>query len=264
MTHAARPQLPRRLGILIVALSTNIPTEHNLADLDPVLLHVHRHALGLLGPDDARRQAGHESMALPRHLSVLLLRGQGLPRRHVVALGNWAVRFRQAVHVHRVQVQRGHGLEQVGGRRGCRDGDADGLRQRLGLRRRAQQRVDRRRRVEVRDALLLQQPPDGRVVDLAQAVVRPAHRRDGPGERPSRRVEHGQRPQVLAPPGVVVQPAFDDVGERGEVRPAMRALDALGPRRRATGVGEREHVFLVLGLRREPRPAVVAGCLVVA
>ena len=73
-----------------------------------------------------------------------------------------------------------HLLEEVRCRRTRRYRDPNRLGQPLGLRRGAEERVDRRRCVEVRYPLFLQEAPYQGVVDLSEAVVRPADGCHGP------------------------------------------------------------------------------------
>lgn len=111
----------------------------------------------------------------------------------------------------------------------------------------------------MRDAFLPQQPPDQGVVDLPETVVGSPDGGNGPGEGPAHGVEHGQRPEVVgAARVVVVEPGLDDVSQRGQVGAAVRVFDALGARRRAGCVGEREEGGFVGSGVREPGPAVGA------
>ncbi len=187
--HAAGEQLGRGLRVPVVALAADVAREDDLANLLAVAGHVDQHALGLLGLDDARGQAGQETVALARHVGVLFVLGQAVPRRQRVAARDGAVGLGQAVNVHGEQVEVGHGLEEVGRGRAGRDGHADGVREHRGVLVGAEEGVDGGRRVEVRDALFLEEFPDERVVDLAQADVRAADGADGPGERPADGVE---------------------------------------------------------------------------
>lgn len=102
---AAGEELPRGLGVPVVALGADVAVEDDLADLLAVARDVDEDApLRRLGLDDADGQARQEAVALPRHLPVPLRRGEGLPRRHVVALRYRAVSLRQAVDVDGVEV----------------------------------------------------------------------------------------------------------------------------------------------------------------
>ena len=86
--------------------------------------------------------------------------------------------------------------------------------------------------------------------------MRPTDRRHGERERPAQRVEHGQRPEVVAPADVVVEAGFDDVGERGEIATSVREFDALWPRRRSRGIRESYHGFFVGRLDRQIGPSL--------
>lgn len=94
-----------------------------------------------------------------------------------------------SIYVYRVEVQLGHLLKEVAARGTRSHSHSDGLRQPLSLLCRHQEGIHRRRGVEVRDALLLEELPYQRVVDLSQADVEAANRYDGPRERPSDGVE---------------------------------------------------------------------------
>ena len=119
-----------------------------------------------------------------------------------------------------------------------------------GLRRSQDRRDDRRRAVEVRDAVLGDQPPDHVPAHLAQADVGAADRGDGPRRAPPVAVEHRQRPQVDAVERVA---GVHHLAERVQVRPAVRVLHALGPARRAGRVVDRDAARLVLDLPRQRR-----------
>ena len=81
-----------------------------------------------------------------------------------------------------------------------------------------------------------------RGLELRQAQMHAAHRRDRPREAPAVAVEHRQRPQV---DGVAVEPHVQRHRQRLQVRAAMVVHDALGPRGRAARVVEREQRTLV-------------------
>lgn len=84
-----------------------------------------------------------------------------------------------------MQVQVGHLLEEVRGRRtGCYR-DMHGLSELLGFIRVAEQGVHRGCGVKMADVLVFQQLPDQRVVDLPQTVVGSTDRRHSPRERPA-------------------------------------------------------------------------------
>lgn len=165
--HTASKELARGLRILIVAFGADVALEDDLAQLLTVALHIDNSPLGDIGLDDANRKTGDEPVALPRHLLILLLGRERLPSGHVVALGDGPVRLRHAIHVDGMQVQARHLFEEMGcGRTGCHR-HPDRVGEPLRLLRRAQQGVDRRGGIEMRDVLVLEQMPDERVVDLA-------------------------------------------------------------------------------------------------
>ena len=112
-----------------------------------------------------------------------------------------------------------------------------------------------RRAAHVRDALRLEQLPDARRIGRAQAHVRAADGRDGPGEAPAVAVEHRERPQVDGPSGEAV---VEDVAEGVEVGAAVRAHDALRPAGGARGVVDRDQRVLVVR-RAARRSARVTG-----
>lgn len=82
-----------------------------------------------------------------------------------------------------------HLLKQVGTGRAGGYGNLNRPGQLLGLAARDQERIDRRRRVEVRDALFFQELPYQRVVNLPQADVDATDGDNGPGKSPSDGVE---------------------------------------------------------------------------
>jgi len=84
-----------------------------------------------------------------------------------------------------VEVQACHCLEEVSGGWGGGDGDADGVRKTGGVGIGAEEGVYRGRGVEVSDGFVLQETPDGRVIDLAKAVVGATDGGYGPGKRPA-------------------------------------------------------------------------------
>lgn len=192
----ALEQLARGLGVLEVPLGADVAEEDDLPDLLAVLGHVPQRAGWLLSLpllprrlDDPDGQADDEPVALARHAVVPLPRGQGVPRREEVPLGDGPVGLGHAVDVHGAQVQAGHLLEQVARGRGGGDGDVAGLVERGGGRVGAEEGVDRRGGVEVGDALGPEEAPDQGVVDLAEADVRAADGGHGPGEGPPHGVE---------------------------------------------------------------------------
>jgi hypothetical protein len=95
--------------------------------------------------------------------------------------------------VHWVEVQLRHLLEEVaaGWAGGYRH--TDRMREPLSLLGRDEKRVDRRRGVEMCDALLLEEPPDQGVVDLSEADVQAADGDNGPWECPTDSMEPGER-----------------------------------------------------------------------
>ena len=165
--YVARKQPPCGVGILVIPPRADISQAHDLPDLLAIPLYVLDHALGYVGPDHADGQAGNEAVALTRHLPVPLRVRQCVPFRQGVALGDGSVRLGEPVHVHRMQIQRRHPLEQMRRGRAGGDSDADGAWQPLRRLGGAQQGVDRRRGAVVRDSLVLKQPPDLGVVDAA-------------------------------------------------------------------------------------------------
>ena len=103
--------------------------------------------------------------------------------------------------------------------------------------------------VVVRHALAVDQLPHAAGVDRALGDVARGHRGDGPGEAPAVAVEHRQRPEVGA---LGREPGHDDLGERVQVRAAVRVDDALGRPRRARRVVDRDRLLLVLEPARGP------------
>src|SRR5829696_8189174 len=98
--------------------------------------------------------------------------------------------------------------------------------------------LDRRGRAVVRDALVLEEFPDARRLDLPETYVRPRDGRHGPRKRPSVAVEHGEGPQV---PCLVAHPDLDSVAQCAQIRPPVRVHHALrtprGTRRVVDGDG---------------------------
>ena len=140
------------------------------------------------------------------------------------------------------------------GRRAAhRDGDRVGERVRRGMMGDAD--LHGRRAAHVRHVLRLEQLPDARRIGRAQAHVRAADGRDGPGEAPAVAVEHRERPQVDRP---VAEAIVEDVAQGVEVGAPVRAHDALRPAGGARGVVDRdERVLVVRGAGLHP--ARVAG-----
>lgn len=156
----SRKQLARRLRVLVVLLAADVAREHNLANLLAVLGHVDNYALGQVRLDDADRQAHDEAVALARHLGVLFVLGQRVPRGQDVAARDGPVGLGQAVDVHGEEVEIRHLLEEVGSRRAGGDGDTYRVGERLGLLGGAEEGVDCWCGVEVRDAFFLEELPD--------------------------------------------------------------------------------------------------------
>lgn len=187
--HPAGEELAGGLGVFVVALAADVAREDNLAHLLAVLGHVDQHALGLVGFDDAHGERRQETMSLPCHVGELLVLGQAVPLRKHIAPRDGTVSLGQPVDVHRDQVEIGHLLEKVGCRRAGGHRHPDRVGEDLGVLVGAEERVDGRGGVEVRDPFFLQQPPDQGVVDFAQADVRPADGAHRPGKCPSHSVE---------------------------------------------------------------------------
>src|SRR6476661_1684559 len=109
--------------------------------------------------------------------------------------------------------------------------------------------------VRVRDALLVDQPPDGWRIALGQANVHPARSGHGPREAPAVAVEHRQGPEVdRAWP----KAGMHDCRERVQRRAAMGVHHAFRPPCRAARVVDADRVVFafeaVIGL-------TLAGCL---
>ncbi|KAK5632043.1 hypothetical protein RRF57_007757 [Xylaria bambusicola] len=103
--RAAREELLRGLGVLVVALGADVAVEDDLADLLAVGRDVDEDApFRWLGLDDADGQARDEAVALPRHLRVALCRREGIPCGHVVPLSDRSVCLGHPVDVDRAQV----------------------------------------------------------------------------------------------------------------------------------------------------------------
>ena len=130
--RTAEEQLPRGLGVLVVLLRAEVAVEDDLADLLAVSLHFDQVPGWLVwvvffGSDDSHWQGCHGTVALAGHTTVLFLHFQVVPERFEVTFRDWPVRFCQAIHVHRVQIEVLHGFEQVSGRRARCNCDADRL-----------------------------------------------------------------------------------------------------------------------------------------
>lgn len=183
--HPPSKELLRGLCVLVVPLSADVTNKHNLANFLGVALDIDHGPVGHVRLDNARRQTRQEAVALSCHLLVLLMQWEGIPRWHVVALGDGAVCLSQAIHMHRVQVQVGHLFEEMSRGRAGGHCNLHGLSKLLSFVGIAQQCVHGRRSVEMRDVLLFQELPDHRVVDLPQAVVGSTNRCHSPGECPT-------------------------------------------------------------------------------
>jgi hypothetical protein len=151
-----------------------------------------------VGLDHPRREGDDQAVALSGHFGVFVFGLEVVPFGQLVAFGDGAVCFRQAVHVDGTEVVHLHLLEEVRGGGAGGHGHANGVLELLGVGVGQEQRVDRGRRVVVTDLLLFQKLPDIRIVDLSKAVMRAAGCRHGPGKRPSHGVEHGQSPEIVA------------------------------------------------------------------
>ena len=106
-------------------------------------------------------------MSLPCHIGIFIMLGELVPLGEHVPPRDGAVRFRHAVHMDREQVEVGHLLKEVRGRWAGSYGHPDRAGEDLGVSVGAEQGVDGRGGVEVRDAFFLEKFPDQGIVDLA-------------------------------------------------------------------------------------------------
>ena len=148
-------------------------------------------------------------------------------------------------------------------RTGRRGGRHDGQRALEGVSvlRVDQQRQHGRRAVEVGDALLVDQAPDGVVAHRPQAHLHPAAGDDRPRVAPAVAVEHRQRPEVHR---VLPVAGGQVLAQAVEVGAAVRVHHALGRPGGARGVVDRDRRVLVLdgprqGLVRAAREEVGVG-----
>src|SRR5437764_14051435 len=110
-------------------------------------------------------------MTLPRHPRILLLHWNLFPSWYMVTLGYSTIGLGHAVNVHWLKVKLHHLLKQVRCWRACCNCDPNWIDQSLRTLIIAQQSVDCGSCIIVSDAFFLQQPPDLRVIDLAETVV---------------------------------------------------------------------------------------------
>ena len=132
--------------------------------------------------------------------------------------------------------------------------------ERLGLVGADDRRQDGRRGAQVGDALLGQRVPDRLGLDLRQADVLGAHRRDRPRIGPAVAVEHRERPQVAR---ARRQARLGDHAQRVQVGAAVVGHHALRAAGRARGVVDRDQRALVLGALEVDRVGVGEQLLVV-
>lgn len=182
---APREELSRGLGVFVVASGADVANKSDLSYLFAIPLDVNNGSFWDIRLDDSNGQTSHETMSLSCHLLVFLFRGQLIPLRHVVPLGNRSICLRHSVHMHWVQVQVGHLLKEMWGGWAGRHSDLDRPRKSLGLVGSTQQGVHRWSRVEMGDVLLLQQSPNLRIVDLSQAVMGATDGGHCPGKCPA-------------------------------------------------------------------------------
>ena len=133
MQHTPRKELPRGLIILVVPPSTDVTNKDNLSDFFTAALNIDNSPFRNVSLDNPHRQTRHKAMSLSRHLLVLLMERETIPRGHAVSFGDRAVGFGHAVYMHRMQVQIRHLLEEMGRRWTCCHCDLDRLGEFLGL-----------------------------------------------------------------------------------------------------------------------------------
>jgi hypothetical protein len=249
----------RPVEVLVVPAHHGVASEHHLAHGLPVVRHA-LHRVRVLDVDALHRDVVEP---LPRLQPRALLRRQRVPLRHPRADGRRAVRLREAVDLVHHEAELLHREQDARRRRRPARHDAHGPRQRLAVRgRRVGDHVEHRRSAaHVRDPVARDAVEDDLGREVAEADVGAALHRDAPREVPAVAVEHGHGPQVGGHGGDVVR---EDGGDGVEVRAAVVVDHALGPRRRAGRVVERDRVQLV---RRppdvEPRGGVPDEILVV-
>ncbi|BAS76688.1 Os02g0119250, partial [Oryza sativa Japonica Group] len=244
-------RLRRRRAVLVVAAHHRVPPQHHL----PHRLPVARHAPHRGGVLDVHLQAVVVH-PLPRLDPRPLLRRQRVPLRPPRAHRRRAVRLRQPVRVDHQEPLLLHPVQHLRRRRRAAGHHRHPPRHRpLLLRRGVHDHAQHRgRAAHVGDAVARHGVEDGGRGDPADAHVGAALRRDAPRHAPPVAVEHGHRPQVHRRGRHVVE---EHGGEAVQVRAAVAVDHALGPRRRARRVVERDRLVLVGGpphreLRRRP------------
>ncbi|BAS82162.1 Os03g0133825 [Oryza sativa Japonica Group] len=230
----------RRADVLVVPAHHRVPPEHHLAHRLPVVRHV-LHRGRVLDGDVLHRDVMEP---LPRLQPRALLRRQRVPLRHPRADGGGAVRLGEAVDVVQHEAELLHGEQDAGRRRRAARHDAHGPRQSPPVRgRRVGDHVEHRRRAaHVRHPVPRDAVEDDLRREVAEADVGAALHGDAPRQVPAVAVEHGHSPQVRRHGGDVVR---EDRRDGVEVGAAVVVHHALGPRRRAGGVVERDRVHLV-------------------
>lgn len=133
MQHTPREELPRGLIVLVVPPSTDITNKNNLPNFLTAALDIDHRPLRNISLDNPHRQTRHKAMSLPRHLLVLLMQRETIPRGHAVSLGDRAVSLGHPVDMHWVQIQVRHLLEEMGCWWTCGHCDLHGLGEFLGL-----------------------------------------------------------------------------------------------------------------------------------
>uniref|UniRef100_A0A804LD46 Uncharacterized protein n=2 Tax=Zea mays TaxID=4577 RepID=A0A804LD46_MAIZE len=235
-----------RLEVLVVAAHHGVSPEHHLAHRLAVVRHALHgarvHDVHVLHRDVVEPLAGLEPRAL--------LRRQRVPLGHPRAHGRRAVRLREAVDLVHHEAELLHREQDARRRRRAPRHDAHGPWQRLPLRGRGTRvghHVQHRgRAAHVRHAVPRDAVEDDLAGEVAEAHVGAALHGDAPRQVPAVAVEHGHSPQVRRHGGDVVREHRRD---GVEVRAAVAVHHALGPRRRAGRVVERDRVQLV---RRPP------------
>ncbi|BAT09353.1 Os09g0555850, partial [Oryza sativa Japonica Group] len=245
------PPVPERVRrgarVLEVSLHDVAAAEHDLAHGGAVAGHaLHRLEVLHVGVGE-----GERAHALPRLEPRALRRWQGVPLLPPLAHHHHAGGLRHAVGVRDVEAEPLDALEQRRGRRRAAGEHLHGAAQRLPARAVEEDVEEHRRGAHVGDAVRGERRVHGVGGRRADADVRAAARRHAPGEGPAVAVEHRERPQVDR---LVADAPLEKKAHGVEVRAAVAVHDALGRRRRAGGVVERDGVPLVLHRpRRVPR-----------
>lgn len=109
------------------------------------------------------------------------------------------------------------------------------------------------------DRFIFQQPPDLRIVDFPQTIMRTPHSSHRPWERPTCGVKQGQRPKVMASVRLRVmgvETALNNIAHSGQICTPVSIHHTLGLRGGTRRVRKGNHTLLIYTLGLECIPPV--------